>query len=198
MLDSLQSALASNQLVSGGIMLAALGLVAMWLREFPVRLVQWGKHFFVTTLAVDSREELMFPALVEYMDSREALRRINNFTVRAVRQQGSSYQSLHDELQQGGRPEPLFSPGEGFHVFVLDGRLMWMKREVQVGVTVVEKITSISSAAKPARCRAPVSASMPRVTACAMNWSLDSSKLVSFAYSSMASAVWRVLTLALP
>ncbi len=141
MFESLQSALASNQLVSGGLMLAALGLAAVWLRELPVAFFRWGRHFFVTTLAVDSREELMFPALVEYMDSREALRRINNFTVRAVREQGSSYQSLHDELQQGGRPMALFSPGEGFHVFVLDGRLMWMKREVQVGVAVVEKIT---------------------------------------------------------
>ena len=141
MLESLQSFLSSNQLVSGGLVLAGLGIVAMWLRELPVKVARWGQHFFVTTLAVDSREELMFPALVEYMDSREALRRINNFTVRAVRQQGSSYQSLHDELQQGGRPEPLFSPGEGFHVFWLDGRLMWMKREVQVAVSVIEKIT---------------------------------------------------------
>jgi len=140
-LESLQSLLGSNQLVSGGLVLAGLGIVAMWLRELPVKVFRWGQHFFVTTLAVDSREELMFPALVEYMDSREALRRINNFTVRAVRQQGSSYQSLHDELQQGGRPEPLFSPGEGFHVFWLDGRLMWMKREVQVAVSVIEKIT---------------------------------------------------------
>ncbi|MEO8506511.1 MAG: AAA family ATPase [Betaproteobacteria bacterium] len=141
MFESLQSALASNQLVSGGIVLAALGLAAMWLRELPAAVARWGKHYFVTTLTVDSREELMFPALVEYMDSREALRRINNFTVRAVREQGSSYQSLHDELQQGGRPTPLFSPGEGFHVFVLDGRLMWMTREVQVGAAVVEKIS---------------------------------------------------------
>ena len=46
----------------------------------------------------------MFPALVEYMDSRDALRRLNNFTVRTVREQGTAYQSLHDELQQGGRP----------------------------------------------------------------------------------------------
>jgi len=140
-LESLQSFLSSNQLVSGGLVLAGLGIVAMWLRELPVKVFRWAQHFFVTTLAVDSREELMFPALVEYMDSREALRRINNFTVRAVRQQGSSYQSLHDELQQGGRPEPLFSPGEGFHIFWLDGRLMWMKREVQVAVSVIEKIT---------------------------------------------------------
>ena len=139
--ESVQSLFASNQLVSGGVALAALGLLAMWLREFPVQLFRWARHLFVTTLAVDSREELMFPALVEYMDSREALRRINNFTVRAVRQQGSSYQSLHDELQQGGRPVPLFSPGEGFHIFWLDGRLMWMKREVQVAVSVIEKIT---------------------------------------------------------
>jgi chaperone BCS1 len=139
-LESLQSAFASNSLVGGGVALAAFGLAALWLRELPGRLSKWGKHFFVTTLTADSRDELMFPALVEYMDSREALRRINNFTVRAVRQQGSSYQSLHDELQQGGRPVPLFSPGEGFHVFVLDGRLMWMTREVQVAASVIETI----------------------------------------------------------
>jgi chaperone BCS1 len=33
----------------------------------------------------------------------------------------------------------LLSPGEG-HVFFLDGRLMWMKREVQVGPSIFEKI----------------------------------------------------------
>lgn len=141
MFDSLQAALASNHLVSGGMVLAGLGMVAMWLRELPVKAAAWAQHFFVTTLSIDSREELLYPAFVEYMDSREALRRINNFTVRAVRQQGSSYQSLHDELQQGGRPATLLSPGEGFHIFFLDGRLMWMKREVQVGISIVERIS---------------------------------------------------------
>ena len=141
MIESLQSALASNPLLSGGTALAVVGILAMWLREVPGKVAAWAKHFLVTTLSVDSREELMFPALVEYMDSRDVLRRINNFTVRTVRQQSSTYQSLQDELQQGGRPAALFSPGEGFHLFVLDGRLMWMKREVQVGAIVVEKIT---------------------------------------------------------
>jgi len=88
MFEALQSTFASNQLVSGGVLLAVLGLAAMWLRELPVKVVGWSKHFFVTTLTADSRDELMFPALIEYMDSREALRRINNFTVRAARQQG--------------------------------------------------------------------------------------------------------------
>ncbi|MCW5592558.1 MAG: AAA family ATPase [Burkholderiales bacterium] len=141
MLESLQSALAANQLVSGGVVLAALGVAAMWLRDLQGRFAGWAKHFLVTTLTVDSREELLFPALVEYMDTRDALRRLNNFTVRTVRDQDSSCQSLGEELQQGGRPRAAFSPGEGFHLFVLDGRLMWMKREVQVGMAIVERIT---------------------------------------------------------
>lgn len=140
MIESLQSFLGGNQLVSGGATLALLGLAAIWLRDVPAKVLGWAKHFLVTTLTVDSRDELMFPALVEYMDSRDALRRINNFTVRAVRQ-GTAYQSLNEELQQGGKPATVFSPGEGFHVFVLDGRLMWMKREVQVGASIIEKIS---------------------------------------------------------
>jgi chaperone BCS1 len=140
-MESLHALFASSPVLSGGATLAAVGLLAMWLRGAPAAFLGWARHFLVTTLTVDSREELMFPALVEYMDSREALRRINNFTVRTVREQSAGYQSLHDELQQGGRPMPVFSPGEGFHIFVLDGRLMWMRREVQVGASVLEKIT---------------------------------------------------------
>jgi hypothetical protein len=140
-IESLQSVFSSNPLVSGGATLAIFGILAMWLREVPAKVAAWAKHFLITTLTVDSREELMFPALVEYMDSREVLRRINNFTVRTVRQQSSTYQSLADELQQGGRPTPIFSPGEGFHLFVLDGRLMWMRREITVGPAIIEKIT---------------------------------------------------------
>ncbi len=141
MFDTLTTALGSNQLLSGGVALALLGVAAMWLRDVPGKFAAWAKHFFVTTLTVDSRDELMFPALVEYMDSRDALRRLNNFTVRAVRTNTSSYQSLQDELQQGGRPATVFSPGEGFHLFFMDGRLMWMKREIQVANSIIEKIS---------------------------------------------------------
>jgi chaperone BCS1 len=141
MFESLSAAFGSSQLVAGGFTLALLGVAAMWLREVPGKVAAWAKHFFVTTLTVDNRDELMFPALVEYMDSREALRRLNNFTVRAVRSNTSSYQSLHDELQQGGKPVTVLSPGEGFHLFFLDGRLMWMKREIQVANSIIEKIS---------------------------------------------------------
>jgi len=137
----LQTVFGQNTLLSGGLTLALLGLVAVWLRDVPGKLFGWAKHFLITTLTVDSRDELMFPALVEYMDSRDALRRLNNFTVRAVRTNTSSYQSLQDELQQGGRPATVFSPGEGFHLFFMDGRLMWMKREIQVANSIIEKIS---------------------------------------------------------
>ena len=59
----------------GFVLLAVLGIVAMWLRDVPAKLFAWAKHFVVTTLTVDSRDELLFPALIEYMDSRDALRR---------------------------------------------------------------------------------------------------------------------------
>lgn len=55
--------------------------------------------------------------------------------------QGMEYRNLHDELQQGGKPQAYRSPGEEFHLFFLDGKLMWMRREVQIGgPTVLEKI----------------------------------------------------------
>ncbi len=140
MLETLQTALAANPVFSGGLMLGIFGLLAMWLREVPGKLMSWARQFFVVTLSFDSRDELMFTTLVEYMHAQDALRGSHNFTVRAVRQ-GPAYQNLADELQQGGRPEAYLSPGEGFHIFRLDGHWMWMQREVQVAANVIEKIT---------------------------------------------------------
>lgn len=140
MLEFLQSLFASNQLFAGGAALGLFGLLAIWLRDIPARVFGWAKIFFVATLSFDSRDELMFTTLVEYMHERDALRRLNNFTVRMVRQ-GPEYQNLMEELQQGGNPTAYLSPGEGFHLFVLDGRLMWMQRDIQVATTVLERIT---------------------------------------------------------
>ncbi len=67
MLETLQAAFAGNPFFSGGLLLGALGMLAMWLRDVPGKLASWGRQFFVVTLSFDSRDELMFTTLVEYM-----------------------------------------------------------------------------------------------------------------------------------
>lgn len=79
-------------------MLGLIGIVAVWFREVPKTFFNWAKQIFVTTLSFDSRDELLFSTLVEYMHEKDVPRRINNFTVRKVRQ-GPVYQTLQDELQ---------------------------------------------------------------------------------------------------
>jgi chaperone BCS1 len=139
-MDSLLQLINANTLLTGGLAITALGVAAVWLRALPAKIFDWAKRFFVTTLTFDSRDELMFRTLVEYMHTQEAFSKINNFTVRTVRQ-GSDYQDLADELNQGGKPQAYLSPGEGFHIFKLDNTWVWMTREVQANITVLEKIS---------------------------------------------------------
>ena len=120
--------------------LGALGLLAVWLRDVPRHFWSVFKRNFISTLTFDNRDELMFATLVEYMNAKDVLRGINQFTVRGVRQ-SSAYSSFADDIRQGAYPETYLSPGEGFHIFTLDGRFMWMTRELQVVQTVLEKIT---------------------------------------------------------
>ena len=131
-------------------MLAGLGIVAMWLRELPVKVARWGQHFFVHA-GLRQPRGLLFPTLIDFMNSREALRQVNNFTVRAV--PGLVLPEPARRVAAGRPAGAAVSPGEGFHVFWLDGRLMWMKREVQVAVSVIEKIRCPRSAATSGRWR---------------------------------------------
>lgn len=140
MIESIQHLLANNAFFSGGAMLAILGGLALWLRKVPVLVFEWAKRYFITKLSFDSRDELMFRTIVEYMHTHQAFSRINHFTVRTVRQ-GHDYQELADELTQGGKPQAYLSPGEGFHILKVDGHWMWMTREVQVADTILEKIS---------------------------------------------------------
>jgi len=140
MFESLSALFAANQFFSGGVVLGALGLLAVWLRDVPRHFWSVFKRNFISTLTFDNRDELMFATLVEYMNAKDVLRGINQFTVRGVRQ-SSAYSSFADDIRQGAYPETYLSPGEGFHIFTLDGRFMWMTRELQVVQTVLEKIT---------------------------------------------------------
>ena len=66
-------------------LLAAAGALAYWLKDVPGLILSWGKRFFISTLSVDSRDEFLFAALVEYMDHHPGLRGVNQFSARSVR-----------------------------------------------------------------------------------------------------------------
>lgn len=55
-------------------LLAAAGALAYWLKDVPGLVVSWARRFFISTLTVDSRDEFLFSALVEYMDTHPRLR----------------------------------------------------------------------------------------------------------------------------
>ncbi len=121
-------------------LLAAAGALAFWLKDIPGLVVSWGKRFFISTLTIDSRDEFLFSALVEFMDEHPSLRQVNQFTARSVRQ-GTAYQSLEEDLRAGQAPKAYLSPGEGLHILWIDGRLVWIRRELQVTQSVFERIS---------------------------------------------------------
>lgn len=121
-------------------LLAVAGALAFALRDLPGLLLSWLRRFVVSTLSVDSRDEFLFSALVEYMDTHPALRQVNQFTARSVRR-GGAHQSLEEDLRAGQPPRAYLSPGEGLHILWVDGRLLWMRRELQLGQNVFERIS---------------------------------------------------------
>lgn len=122
------------------LLLAAAAALAYWLKDIPGLVVGWLKRFFITTLSVDSRDEFLFSALVEYMDAHPTLRRINQFTAKSVRR-GTAYQNLDDDLRAGQLPRAYLSPAEGLHLFRMDDKLIWLRREVQVTQSVFERVS---------------------------------------------------------
>ena len=121
-------------------LLAIAGALAYWLKDIPGLLVSWVKRFFISSLTIDSRDDFLFSALVEYMDEHPALRSVNQFTAHSVRS-GSQYQNLEEDLRNGQPPRAVLSPSEGVHIVMIEGRLIWLRREVQVGQSIFEKVT---------------------------------------------------------
>ena len=131
--------LSDNTVFAGGLALGVLGIIAMWLRQAIPQMLKFSSRYFVSSVSLDSRDDILFPTVVEYMHARDVLRGINQFTARGVKGT-DSYQSIEEDVRQGALPQATFSPAEGFHIFRLDGRWMWMEREVQLGQVVFERI----------------------------------------------------------
>ncbi|MDO5653243.1 MAG: AAA family ATPase [Brachymonas sp.] len=122
------------------LLLAAAGTLGYWARDVPGLFIGWLKRFFISSLTVDSRDTFVFGAMVEYLDSHPGLRNSNQFTAHSVRR-GHEYQSIDDDLRIGQVPRAYRSPAEGLHFFRAANRWMFMRREITVTQSVLERIT---------------------------------------------------------
>ncbi|QTD43743.1 AAA family ATPase [Ottowia testudinis] len=119
--------------------LAVAGALGYWLKDIPGQLFSWFKQYVVSTLTVDSRDEFLFGALTEFLDRHPSAQRLNNVKVHSARR-GSEFRTLEEELRTGHSPLAFYSPAEGLHFMRLQGRLLWIQRDMQFAQVVYERI----------------------------------------------------------
>lgn len=131
-LDSLSAQL-QNQLVSGGLVLAIVGVIVAALRNVPLKLWDYGKRLVIVTAVFDSRNDL-FNAYISWLNEHPYGRESRFFTV--IQDNKESTEEATDE----GLPRLVYSPAPGFHIFFYAGRPMWITREISVNLQVIETL----------------------------------------------------------
>lgn len=136
MLDALWNLIQAqfnNQLFVGGFVLGLMGLLAAWLRKVPGMLWSYFNRVFIVTAVIDSRNDL-FSALITWLNDLPFGRTSRFFTV--IQENADP----DDESSANGLPQLLYSPAPGFHVFWFQGHLMWIEREVNMNLQVVDTL----------------------------------------------------------
>jgi mitochondrial chaperone BCS1 len=132
-----------NQFVSGGLLLGLIAAVAAALRGLPAMLWNQLKRAVLMTVVIDSRNDL-FNAAIGWLDKAPAGK-----SSRLVTAVVSLAEDKSDETTPG-LPRLLYSPAPGLHIFWHAGRLMWIDRDIQMNLHVVEtlRITALLGARK--------------------------------------------------
>ncbi|HZV53835.1 MAG TPA: AAA family ATPase [Rhodocyclaceae bacterium] len=146
MLDGLINAIREqlqNQIVSGGLVLAIVGVMVAALRNLPAKLWDYAKRALVVTAVIDSRNDL-FNAYITWLNELPYGRGSRLFTV------------IQDNKENGeedageGLPRLLYSPAPGFHLFWYGGRPMWIQRDIAMNLQVIETV-KVSALLAPRR-----------------------------------------------
>ncbi len=121
-----------NQIVSGGLVLAIVGVVLAALRNLPAKLWEYAKRVFICTAVIDSRNDL-FNAYIAWLNELPYGRGSRLFTV------------IQDNKEAGAEeasdlPRLLYSPAPGFHLFWYGGRPMWIRRDIAMNLQVIETV----------------------------------------------------------
>ncbi len=136
MLDQIISTLREqlqNQIVSGGLVLALVGIILAALRNLPARLWEYAKRAFIVTAVIDSRNDL-FNAYIAWLNELPYGRGSRLFTVIQENREGSADEGAAD------LPRLLYSPAPGFHLFWYGGRPMWIQRDIAMNLQVIETV----------------------------------------------------------
>lgn len=122
-----------NQLFVGGFVLGLMGILAAWLRKVPGLLWSYFNRVIIVTAVIDSRNDL-FGALITWLNDLPFGRSSRFFTV--IQENANP----DDESSSNGMPQLLYSPAPGFHLFWFQGHLMWIEREVNMNLQVVDTL----------------------------------------------------------
>lgn len=136
MLESLAAAVREqlqNQIVSGGLVLAIVGVILATMRNLPGRLWEYAKRALIVTAVIDSRNDL-FNAYIAWLNELPYGRGSRLFTVIQDNREGAAAE------EAGDLPRLLYSPAPGFHLFWYGGRPMWIQRDIAMNLQVIETV----------------------------------------------------------
>ncbi len=140
-----------NQFVTGGLLLGIIAAVAASLRHVPMLLWNQLKRAVLMTVVIDSRNDL-FNAAIAWLDKAPAGRdsRLVTVVVSSIDDKSAAASTASNPLNTRALPRLLYSPAPGLHLFWHEGRLMWIERDIQMNLHVVEtlRITSLFGARK--------------------------------------------------
>jgi mitochondrial chaperone BCS1 len=158
MIDALLLALKTqleNQVVSGGLILGLIAAVAAALRKLPFMLWSQVKRALIVTAVIDSRNDL-FNAAITWLDRAPAGKRSRFFTVIqsnndekdgvSMAAKSAALNAAMSTAINGATsasrqlPKLLYSPAPGMHIFWHKGVLMWIEREIQMNLQVIETL----------------------------------------------------------
>jgi chaperone BCS1 len=122
-----------NQIISGGLVLAIVGIAVAALRNLPGKLWEYAKRAFICTAVIDSRNDL-FNAYIAWLNELPYGRGSRLFTVIQDNREAGTEESA------GDLPRLLYSPAPGFHLFWYGGRPMWIQRDIAMNLQVIETV----------------------------------------------------------
>ena len=122
-----------NQIVSGGLVLAIVGIIVAALRNLPAKLWEYAKRALIVTAVIDSRNDL-FNAYIAWLNELPYGRGSRLFTVIQDNKEAGVEESASD------LPRLLYSPAPGFHLFWYGGRPMWIQRDIAMNLQVIETV----------------------------------------------------------